>query len=204
MEATPRNVFNRNPTRRARDRDEILDAAARVFRRRGYRASTVEDIATELGILKGSLYHYINSKQELLYEVVVGPLRLANTKLCAVLDGGGSVEFRLREACRAHMEVIRDDFPRLTIALTERLELPEEQISELRELMRRYEQQWEDMVQEGIRAGIVRPGLNVRLTTLAFLGMLNWASQWYRREGAESAEEIGAIFADIGLRGILA
>lgn len=203
MAPTPRNLPNRNPTRRARDRDEILDAAARVFRRRGYRASTVEDIATELGILKGSLYHYIDSKQELLYEVVVGPLRLANAKLHAVLEGGGSVESRLRGACRAHMEVIRDEFPRLTIALTERLELPDEQISELRELMRRYEQQWEDVIQEGILAGRIRPGMDVRLTTLAFLGMLNWASQWYRRDGAESAEEVGAMFADIGLRGIL-
>ncbi len=204
MEAAPKNLPNRTSTRRARDRDEIIDAAARVFRRRGYRASTVEDIAAELGILKGSLYHYINSKQELLYEVVVSPLQVANTKLGAVLGDESSVESRLRGAFRSHMEVIRDEFPRLSIALTERLELPDEQLSELRELMRRYEQQWEDVIEEGIIAGVFRPGLDARMTTLAFLGMLNWASQWYRREGAESAEEIGAIFADIGLRGILA
>jgi AcrR family transcriptional regulator len=193
----------RTVTRRARDRDEILDAAARVFRRRGYGAATVEDIANELGILKGSLYHYIKSKQELLYAVVIDPLRAANDAFDEVLSEGGSVETRIRKAVEAHMEVIQDQFPRLSIALIERLELPEAQLTELRALMRRYREGWTALLTEGIETGVVRADLDPPLATLAFLGMLNWASQWYRQDGSATPAEIAATFVEIGLRGIL-
>ncbi|TMJ43828.1 MAG: helix-turn-helix transcriptional regulator, partial [Alphaproteobacteria bacterium] len=50
--------------------DDIVSAAAKVFRTKGYHAATVRDIAEEVGILKGSLYHHFASKEELLYLVV--------------------------------------------------------------------------------------------------------------------------------------
>src|SRR5579875_3080078 len=54
--------------------DDIVAAAAKVFRTKGYHAATVQDIADEVGILKGSLYHHLDSKEELLYLVVKEPI----------------------------------------------------------------------------------------------------------------------------------
>ena len=54
--------------------DDIVSAAAKVFRTKGYHAATVRDIAEEVGILKGSLYHHFASKEELLYLVVKEPI----------------------------------------------------------------------------------------------------------------------------------
>lgn len=190
--------------RRAREREEILDAAARVFRRRGYGAATVEDVANELGILKGSLYHYIRSKQELLYEVIIGPLRAANAGLDEVLAEGGAVDIRIRSAIVTHLQVIHDCFPRLSVALAEPLELPDEQLKEARELRRRYQERWTALLREGIEAGVVKPDLDASLATLALLGMLNWSASWYRRDGRATPSEIGNVFAEVALRGILA
>ncbi len=192
----------RNGIRRARERAEILDAAARVFRRRGYGAATVEDVANELGILKGSLYHYIKSKQELLYDVVVGPLRAANVAIDSVSEEGGTVQERIRKAIIAHIEVIHDQYPRLSIALLERLELPPEQLSEIRTLHRRYQEAWTALIREGAGAGVLREDIDPALTTLAILGMLNWATQWYQQDGRSTPAEIGSAFASVALEGI--
>lgn len=194
--------IRRNGPRRARERVEILDAAARVFRRRGYGAATVEDVATELGILKGSLYHYIKSKQELLYDVVVGPLREANRAIDEVLDQGGPVDERIRKAIIAHIEVIHDQYPRLSIALFERLELPEEQLAEITKLHRGYQAKWTHLISEGSATGVLNADLDPGLTTLAVLGMLNWATQWYRQDGRSTPSEIAVVFAKITLDGI--
>lgn len=192
----------RNGTRRARERVEILDAAARVFRRRGYGAATVEDVANELGILKGSLYHYIKSKQELLYDVVVGPLREANRAIDQVRAEGGTCEDLIRRAIVAHIEVVHDQYPRLSIALLERLELPAEQLNEIRTLHRAYQEKWTALICEGAETGVLRADLDPGLTTLAILGMLNWATQWYRQDGRATPGEIGAVFASVALDGI--
>lgn len=192
----------RNGTRRARERAEIRDAAARVFRRRGYGAATVEDVASELGILKGSLYHYIKSKQELLYDVVVGPLREANRAIDQVCAEGGTVDARIRKAIVAHVEVIHDQYPGLSIALLERLELPEEQLGEIRMLHRGYQENWTSLIREGAESGVLKAELDPGLTTLAILGMLNWATQWYRQDGRATPGEIGMVFASVALDGI--
>ena len=190
--------------RRARDRSEILDAAARVFRRRGYGAATVEDIASELGILKGSLYHYIRSKQELLYEIAVEPLRAANQAIdkAAALDA--PVEQRIRHAIISHLVVIHDQYPRLSISLLERLELPPKQLREIEDLHNHYEQKWMNLISRGVNDGLLRPELDLGLTTLGILGMLNWATQWYRPVGRVGPAEIGAEFATLALHGMLA
>lgn len=187
--------------RRARERDEILDAAALVFRRRGYSAATIEDIANELGIMKGSLYHYIRSKQDLLYEVVLAPFQAANELMNGTMGTDLPVDQRIRAAFVAHLELIDRQFPRLWVALIERLELPAEQRAEISALRSRYEDQWYLLIQEAIEAGVFRPDLDPGLTRLALLGMLNWASQWYHREGRCGAQEIGESFADLFLSG---
>lgn len=190
--------------RRARDRSEILDAAARVFRRRGYGAATVEDIAGELGIGKGSLYHYIRSKQELLYEIAVEPLRAANRAIDEACRLDAPVEECIRQAIVSHLEVIHEQYPRLSISLLERLELPPEQLREIKGLHNSYQQKWTDLIARGVADGLLRAEIDLGLTTLGILGMLNWATQWYRPEGRVSPAEIGSEFATLALRGLLA
>src|SRR4030095_6756503 len=67
----PTRCYNR---RRMANLEAIIAAAASVFRTKGYHAATVQDIADEVGILKGSLYHHVKSKEDLLYLMVKEPI----------------------------------------------------------------------------------------------------------------------------------
>src|SRR3954468_13338665 len=92
----PRNNSSAGGRARGRKRrdEEVLDAAARVFARRGYSDASVQDVADELGILKGSLYHYIRAKEDLLFwllEAVHGDVQAILDEVAAE-DGLGSLE----------------------------------------------------------------------------------------------------------------
>lgn len=189
------------PLRRARERDEILDAAARVFRARGYGAATVEDVAAELGMLKGSLYHYIRSKQDLLYEVVESAFTEAVESIERAVATEAPARARIEAAIVQHMEVVDAQFPRLWVALVERSNLSAEQGAAINALRARYNGCWLTLLDGASREGAIRADLDLRLVRLGLLGMLNWAAQWYQRDGRIPAPEIGAAFATLFLDG---
>ncbi len=189
------------PLRRARERDEILDAAARVFRARGYGAATVEDVAAELGMLKGSLYHYIRSKQDLLFEVVESAFTEAVESIETAVAIEAPARARIEAAIVQHMEVVDAQFPRLWVALVERSNLSAQQGAAINALRARYNGSWLTLLSAAAGEGAIRADLDLRLVRLGLLGTLNWAAQWYQREGRIPAREIGATFAMLFLDG---
>ena len=75
---------------------EIITVAARLFKEKGYRATTLEDIAAAVGMLKGSLYYYIQSKEELLYIVVREPVRQIYSKLEEIVNSDARIKANVR------------------------------------------------------------------------------------------------------------
>src|ERR1700758_1301123 len=100
--------------------DEIVAAAAKVFRTKGYHAATVRDIADEVGILKGSLYHHFDSKEDLLYLVVKEPIAQMYRTMAEIAAGDRPAKEKLRRAISAHMEAFDRHYPHLFVYLRER------------------------------------------------------------------------------------
>src|SRR5438270_12883784 len=101
-------------------REAIIEAAARVFRTKGYHAASVQDIADAVGILKGSLYHHFDSKEELLYLIAKEPrARLYKTVAEIVADDAPAGD-KLRRAILAHLEAFNEHYPHLFVYLRER------------------------------------------------------------------------------------
>jgi TetR/AcrR family transcriptional regulator, cholesterol catabolism regulator len=100
--------------------DEIVAAAAKVFRTKGYHAATVRDIADEVGILKGSLYHHFESKEALLYLVVKEPIAQLYRTIAAIADADLAPTEKLRRAILAHLEAFDRHYPHLFVYLRER------------------------------------------------------------------------------------
>src|SRR5579883_900294 len=100
--------------------DDIVAAAAKVFRTKGYHAATVQDIAAEVGILKGSLYNHLDSKEELLYLVVKEPITQMYRTMGEIASGTGKAADKLRRAITAHLEAFDRHFPHLFVYLRER------------------------------------------------------------------------------------
>src|SRR3954447_26300946 len=83
--------------------NKIVDASAKVFREKGYKAATLEDIANEVGMLKGSLYYYIEKKDDLLYAVVERPLNEMTENLKAIVNSSDSPSIKLEKALKNHI-----------------------------------------------------------------------------------------------------
>ena len=91
--------------------DDIVSAAAKVFRTKGYHAATVRDIADEVGLLKGSLYHHFDSKEELLYLVVKEPIAQMYRTMAEIAAADGRAVDKLRRAISAHLRGVRPPLP---------------------------------------------------------------------------------------------
>jgi TetR/AcrR family transcriptional regulator, cholesterol catabolism regulator len=177
-------------------RGRILDEAARLFGRRGYHATSMREIADATGILPGSLYAHIASKEDLLYEIV---LRAATEFLDALEVLRSEVvapEARLRRAMRAHVGVVAENLDGAWVFHHEWKALTGERHQEIRRLRRRYERLWDDIV--GELPGATDP----RFARLLVLSAANWTYTWYRPEGPLSPEEVADRFTDLLLAGL--
>ena len=198
--ADARDSSRRSPKWHAR-RDEIVDTSVRLFARRGYHATGINELcdANELG--KGALYHYIGSKEELLAavhdrvmdEVLAGADRVA--------EAGGPPPVQLARLGEELLEVIHRYPDHVWVFLHEFPALTGERAEKFRERRHRYELQVEAVLRAGIESGDFRD-LDPWLTARAWLGMINYTYLWLRPGGAMSARDVAKPFAEIFLRGI--
>lgn len=179
-----------------------MDAAAKAFREQGFDATSLEDIANEVGIWKGSLYHYINSKEDLLFAVVRAPADriLAEVRALVTLDLPPSE--RIRQATRSHVRVLEENFVYAAVYLQEIA--GRSRSAEWSAMDREYVSCLEWIIQDGIDRGDFSDSLHPRIATLAMIGSLNWLTHWYRPEGSLSADAIADHFTEMFLGGLLA
>lgn len=180
---------------------EIVKAAARIFKAKGYHAATVRDIANEVGMLKGSLYYHIESKEQLLLEVLSSALEVLRMGLTRVLSSGLSPPEKIRQAVTFHIRACLEN-EELAVFYSELGNLPEGLGEKIRAAVKEYQEIWHALLREGIAAGVFRGDLPSRIVLQAIFGMCNWTYLWFRQEGPLSPEEVGEIFAGILLEGI--
>jgi TetR/AcrR family transcriptional regulator, cholesterol catabolism regulator len=184
-----------------RRREELLAVACRVFAEKGFDGAALQDIADEFGVLKGSLFHYIQSKDDLLYEIIESVYTGAQAAVWSnAVQEGPAVE-RLRRVVTAYVEYISRHLDEVTVWLHDFKALPEQQ----RESIRRYEErdrrQLLDLIRQAQREGGIRPDVDPGLASLALLGAMNWVHRWFQPRRL-SAREIGDSFADYFLEGL--
>jgi AcrR family transcriptional regulator len=182
--------------------DEIVDAAAKVFQRKGYHAATVQDIADAVGILKGSLYHHLRSKEDLLYLVVKEPIAEIYAAMAKIAGSDLPATEKVRRAILAHLEGFDRHYPHLSVYLREREEMKRLYRERLNLSPKQYEGYWQEILREGIRSGEFRADLDVKVVSYGLLGMLNWAYKWYDPKGRLGFAEVAEQFATLALAGL--
>ncbi|MEE9148681.1 MAG: TetR/AcrR family transcriptional regulator [Candidatus Tectomicrobia bacterium] len=181
---------------------EIITAAAQLFKEKGYRATTLEDIAAAVGMLKGSLYYYIRSKEELLYLVVRDPIRQAYNKLEEIVKSEAPATTKIAQAIANHMTLFHQHYPHIAVYLHDFHNLKQKLQDNAIETPKHYQRLWTVLLQQGVETGELRPDLDVKVTGYAILGMSNWVYRWYNPQGALSAEEIADVFTKLALEGL--
>ncbi len=194
----------RTPKRRPaqRRREEVLDAAAQVFFQKGYDAATTEEIADRLDILKGSLYYYVESKDQLLFEIVRDVMQDALTALEGIAIGEGPAIDRLRAAIVGHVVHLTRNRTRAAILLHEYRALSEARRKLIRSLLDRYTRVLTDVVESARKEGAIRQDLDTGVATMTILGAANWPYRWYSPRGSLSSQEIAEQIASILIEGL--
>jgi AcrR family transcriptional regulator len=188
--------------RRQAVRDQILRTAADLFRERGYRATTLDDIAARLGMSKASLYTYFHAKEEMLAAISRQTIETFTRELSLVLRSDLAPEDKLRRVVRDHVRFVIANRSFLTVFFSEEANLPPRLARALAAQKDRYDKGVESIVIDGARRGVFRD-VPPRLVVFGLLGMLNWLYKWYDPRGRWGAEEISAGFLSLVEGGLL-
>ena len=189
--------------RRQAMRDQILRAAADLFRERGYRASTLDDIARRLGMSKASLYAYFRAKEEMLAAISRETIEGFTRELGLVLSSHLPPDEKLRRVVRQHVRFVIANRSFLTVFFSEEANLPPRLARLLAAQKDRYDKGVEALVAEGVRRGVFRD-VPPRLVVFGMLGMLNWLYKWYDPRGRLGVREVAAQLTNLALAGLAA
>jgi AcrR family transcriptional regulator len=182
--------------------EEILACAANLFYKKGYHATTIEDLANEVGMLKGSLYYYIKSKEDLLYQllldvIVAGQNRVSN-KISGIADPLEQLVVGLEE----HIEYIIENQVRVGLFLHEFDVFAGRRRGRIEEEMTKYQKLFVDIMLNGQQQGKF-VDLNPWLMVDGFLGMCNWIYRWYPGEKNPGLDAVKKTFTAMLLNGIV-
>ena len=171
-------------------RADVVEAAGRLFASRGYHGTSMRDLGKELGLLGSSLYSHVDSKQDLLVEVVEEGARLFEASAERALGAGGTPAERLRALIAGHVDVVLDHLDVARTFLNEARMLDAEHRRRILEARDHYEGVFRQVLADGVEAGSFRSGLDAKTTTIFILSVLNAIERWYDPSGRLGREEL--------------
>lgn len=183
-------------------REAIVDAAVRLFGSRSYTGTSMRDIAGAVGVLPGSLYAHIDSKEALLAGIVADGIGRFLDAVRPHQQSDATASARLRAMIVAHVGVVADNPERSLVVFHQWRFLGTGNAQAAIAKRRDYEQAFVAVLGDGIANGEFRPGLNPRIAVLTILGALNWTPEWLSPGGRLSPEEVGGLIADTLLTGV--
>ncbi len=182
-------------------KDQVIQAAAELFRAKGYSATSMRDIATKLGIEAASLYSHIRSKEEILQTLCFGMAEKFISCLDKVEQQNANFEDQLRNGILGHISVIADNLTASAVFMNEHRHLSEDHLRKFRILRLNYINRFKRMLEMGIGAGEFRK-VDTKLAVITLFSSLNWMPQWYDPAGAISLEQLGNQLADMLIEGL--
>ena len=185
------------PAGRHNRREEVLEAAIEIFHSKGYPSASIQDVADSVGVLKGSLYHYIDSKEDLLANVFEGSdeqsfeiMKETDALAEPAID---RLRFFVREWSLWHLA----NLERAAVYSNEWKHLADERLARVKQRRRDYERFVGKMIDKVKAEGDADADLDSRYACFLILSAINGLPTWYRRHGPDSAAHIADVYADM-------
>lgn len=182
-------------------RDEVVRAATRLFKERGIGGVSLQDIADEVDLTKGALYHYFSSRDDLLRQVFGDWITQEFESLQEHTSGSGSPTAKLRDYVRYHVSSVVNNIDLYNLSFSSESQLPPEVRNEFRHLKRRSDSVLKAILSQGVSVGDFQPR-DEKVVAFAIDGMCNWLYQWYTPDGPKTAAEIADEFNELLFRGL--
>lgn len=185
-------------------KERLLGVATRLFARHGFEGTSVQDIVDAAGVTKGAMYHYYDSKDDLLYEVYHKLLTMQTSHLEAIAAGPGTPEERLRAAAVDVVQTSLDNLDDMIVFFRSLHMLPADKQSQVRAERRDYQDKFRALVDEGVADGTFRSDVPSDIVVHFFLSVVNQLGSWYHPEGQLSAGQVGELFTELLIGGLRA
>ncbi|HXW73809.1 MAG TPA: TetR/AcrR family transcriptional regulator [Steroidobacteraceae bacterium] len=182
-------------------RDAVIRAAAREFNRKGYHNTSLDDIAARLEVTKPTVYYYVTSKEQLLFECFVAGVEQIRAAFRDVRELSVPARERLNAVLRHYGEAVASEFGWCMVRAEDQ-DLSPAMSRHIKSLKSEIDHGIRRLIREGVQDGSIQP-CDPKMTAFALAGALNWIAHWYREDrsltGAQIAEAFVAIFEG-GLR----
>jgi AcrR family transcriptional regulator len=178
----------------------VLRAAIDLFNRKGYDATSIGDVAEELGVTKSAVYHHVPSKEHLLSEALDEALGELEAAVATASTADGSAYDRLRGVVRHSVEVLVDHQPAVTLLL--RVHGNSETEKAALKRRRRIDARLADLVGQAAGEGALRADLDPDLVSRLLFGMVNSLVEWYRPSGPVDVEQLADAVTAIAFEGL--
>jgi AcrR family transcriptional regulator len=182
------------------NRERVVAVAAELFARHGYHGTGIAELGKAVGLGRGALYHYIESKEALLYAISRTQVDRMNAHAERALASALSPEELLHEMARGLLRNIAEHRAEWAVFFRDYSALTGERRDKVIAARERYEGYWRQALDRGVAAGVLRPA--PPLLVKGILGMLNYTYLWFEPDGELSPEELADEYVDLLLRGI--
>lgn len=183
-------------------RTQVLDAAIRVFSERGYRGTSMWDLAREVNLSKPALYHYVSSKEALLVELYEGVITAGVESARRMLSQEMPPLQAIRELLIERVVYTCENRRLLQIFFEEEAEIPADLTRSMRRQKRAYEDTIIQLLERGVEDGSIAFTTTPRIVVNALLGAAHWTYKWYDPAAAKSPRELAEDLVDVLLLGL--
>lgn len=181
-------------------REQILQAAQKLFAEKGFRETNLEDVASQLGFRRQAVYHYFPSKDDILYELIDRAGQSMATSAQPTLDAAIPPADKLAELVRNHVRQLLTNVEIFRIQFSELFKLTSDRADMLRRAMMAYAHAVADVIAAGQKDGSF-VDIPPMTQALLILGMCNGTTEWYRPRSRLSVDEIADLAARMALAG---
>lgn len=182
------------------NRARVIAIAADLFARNGYHGTGMAELGDAVGLGRGALYHYIGSKEAVLYAISKDQVDQMNAFAEELIDKGLEAGELLRRLARGLLSNIAGHRAQWAVFFREYTALTGERRDHLIAARERYEGYWRQALDSGVRAGTLKP--TPRLLVKGILGMLNYTYLWLEPDGELTPDEVADMFLDAVIDGI--
>jgi AcrR family transcriptional regulator len=183
-------------------RRRLVAAATRLFAEKGYENASVQEIVAAAGVTKGSMYHYFQAKDDLLFEIYHDVLAMQMDRLERLASGTGTSVDRLRAVAVDVVATSIEHLDAVTVFFRSMHSLPPERLESVRRERRIYHDRFKSIVAEGQAAGLLRTDVEADLAVHYFFGSVHHLQTWYRPDGPLNGAQVGNAFAQLLVDGL--
>lgn len=182
-------------------KDQIFETAERMFKEKGFMATSMRDIAAELDLEAASLYSHIKSKDEILETIC---FRMADQFLNGIAEVNDlyfNAEEKLKMAILEHVKILTGDLNASSVFIREWRHLSEPKLAEFKLLRNKYENEFKEILKNGEDENVFQI-VDKKFAVLTILSALNWIVEWYKPGGSMIPEEISERLSNFILNGL--